>query len=102
MEKEMFEHIWQDGTADYHMMNWWFDTFGSFGWILMISSLIIYFGIGILFAYYIHKDAIRKGSNNPEIWLLIVIILNIVGVILYFIVRNNYSITENAEKTGEA
>ena len=97
----MIEQILQEGTADYHMMDWWFDTFGSLGWILMISGWILYFGIGILFAYYIHKDAIRKGSQNPEIWLLIVIILNFVGVILYFLVRNNYSQTQNVEKLEE-
>lgn len=97
----MLELLLQVGTGDYHMMNWWFDTFGSLAWVFMISGWILYFGIGILFAYYIHKDAIRKGSQNPEIWLLIVIILNLIGVILYFVVRNNYSQTQVIEKTEE-
>jgi len=93
--------ILQVGTGDYHMMDWWFDTFGNLAWVFMMLGWILYFGIGILFAYYIHKDAIRKGSHNPEIWLLIVIILNFVGVILYFVVRNNYSQTQTIEKTEE-
>ena len=97
----MLELILQVGTGDYHMMDWMFDTFGSYAWVFMISCWILFFVIGILFAYYIHKDAIRKGSQNPEIWLLIVIILNFVGVILYFVVRNNYSQTQVIEKTEE-
>lgn len=83
------------GEGDYigdgfHMMDWWFDVFGSYGWIFMMSGWIIYFLIGIILAYYVHKDAVRRGILNSEFWLIIILIFNVLGVILYLLVRKNY------------
>ncbi len=76
--------------ADHHMMDWWFDLFGPFAWFLMILGMAIYFLVSIIIAYYVHRDAIRRGIKNSEIWLLIGLILNVLGILLYLLVRRNY------------
>ncbi|MFX0077376.1 MAG: hypothetical protein ACFE96_18185 [Candidatus Hermodarchaeota archaeon] len=74
----------------YHMMDWWFDIFGPFAWVFMISGWIIYGIMSIAIAYFVHKDALRRGIKNSEFWLVIGLIFNLLGLILYLIVRNNY------------
>ncbi len=76
--------------ADHHMMDWWFGLFGPFAWFLMILGMAIYFLVSIIIAYYVHRDAIRRGIKNSEIWLLIGLILNVLGILLYLLVRRNY------------
>ncbi len=76
--------------ADHHMMNWWFDLFGPFTWLFMILGMIIYLLVSITIAYYVHRDAIRRGIKNCEVWLLIGLIFNVLGVLLYILVRRNY------------
>jgi len=46
--------------------------------------------IGVLIANYMHKDAIKRGIN-AEFWLVFGLFLNVFGLILYLIVRNNYN-----------
>jgi hypothetical protein len=72
------------------MMDWWFDLFGPFSWIFMILGWVIYISLSVILAYYVHKDAIKRGIHNSEFWLLIVLLFNIIGAILYLIVRPNY------------
>jgi len=72
------------------MMDWMFDFFGPFSWIFMISGVIIFIALSVLIAYYIHKDAIRRGIKNSEFWLVIGLIFNLLGLLLYLIVRGNY------------
>jgi Trk-type K+ transport system membrane component len=76
---------------EYHMMDWWFSIFGPFGWIFMIAGTVAYIGLSVLIAYYVHKDALRRGIKNSELWLLIGLILNLIGLITYLLVRNNYN-----------
>ena len=78
----------------YHMMGWGMDLFAPYYWIFMILWWAIFFGIAIIMAYYVHKDARRRGIVNSEIWLIIVLIFNVVGLILYLVVRGTY---ENPE-----
>ncbi|MFW9951011.1 MAG: hypothetical protein ACFFKA_12915 [Candidatus Thorarchaeota archaeon] len=78
-------------TYEYHMMDWWFNIFGPYSWIFMILSALIYIGFSIIIAYYMHRDALRRGIKNSELWLLIGLILNLLGLIIYLIVRNNYN-----------
>lgn len=80
--------IFQDN--DFHMMDWWFDLFGPFSWVIMISGWIIYIALSVVIAYYVHKDAVRRGIKNSEFWLIIGLIFNLLGLILYLIVRGNY------------
>jgi len=77
-------------TEHFHMMDWWFDLFGSFSWIFMLSGWIIYIAVSVFIAYYVHKDAIRRGIKNSEFWLVIGLIFNLLGLLLYLIVRGNY------------
>ena len=72
------------------MMGWWFDLFGPFAWLLMIIGMVIYFLVSVIIAYYVHRDAIRRGIKNNEIWLLIGLIFNVLGLLLYLLVRGNY------------
>ena len=73
------------------MMDWWFNLFGPFWWIFMMLWWVIFFGIGIIMAYYVHKDARRRGIVNSEIWLIIILLFNVVGLILYLVVRGTYN-----------
>jgi Na+-driven multidrug efflux pump len=72
------------------MMDWWFNIFGPFSWLFMILGMGIYIGASILIAFYVHKDAVRRGIVNSEIWLIIALIFNIFGLLIYLIVRGNY------------
>ncbi|KKL55518.1 hypothetical protein LCGC14_2254620 [marine sediment metagenome] len=76
--------------ANHHMMDWWFDLFGPFAWLFMILGMVIYFLVSIIIAYYVHRNAIRRGIKNCEVWLLIGLILNVLGLLLYILVRRNY------------
>ena len=78
----------------YHMMDWWWDVFGPNAWIFMMLGWVIFLGIAILLAYYVHKDAVKRGIANAEIWLIIILVFNVVGVILYLLVRKNYEVTQ--------
>ena len=78
-------------TYEYHMMDWWLNVFGPYGWIFMIVGTVTYIGLSVLIAYYVHKDALRRGIKNSEIWLLIGLILNLLGLVIYLLFRNNYN-----------
>ena len=73
------------------MMDWWINVFGPYGWIFMVVGTVMYIGFSVLIAYYLHKDALRQGIKNSEFWLLIGLILNLFGLVLYLLVRNSYN-----------
>jgi hypothetical protein len=73
------------------MMDWWFNVFGPYGWIFMIVGTVTYIGLSVLIAYYVHKDALSRGIKNSEFWLVIGLILNLLGLVIYLLVRNNYN-----------
>ncbi len=73
----------------------WNDMMSSSGWtwftpMIMMGGMLIFLFLSIIFTYIIHQDAIKRGIPNAEIWVLIGLIFNIVGVIVYFICRGNY------------
>ena len=76
---------------EFHMMDWWINVFGPYGWIFMVVGTVMYVGFSVLIAYYLHKDALRRGIKNSEIWLLIGLVLNLLGLVLYLLVRNSYN-----------
>jgi Na+-driven multidrug efflux pump len=78
------------GTEHFHMMDWWYNLFGPFWWIFMALGMIIYIVTGIIIGYKVHKDAIRRNIANSEVWLIIALIFNVVGLFLYLLVRSNY------------
>ena len=61
-----------------------------FVWVFMLIGGIAYLVISVLIANYLHKDAIKRGINS-EFWLVFGLFLNIFGLILYLIVKNNYN-----------
>ena len=58
--------------------------------VFMIVGGIVYFILSVCIAKYMHKDAIKRGIKNSEIWLLIGFFLNVLGLLLYIFVRKNY------------
>ena len=73
------------------MMDLLFNVFGPYRWIFMIVGMVTFIGLGVLIAYYLHKDALRRGIKNSEFWLLIGLILNLLGLVMYLLVRNSYN-----------
>ena len=61
-----------------------------FAWVFMLIGGIVALVVGILIANYMHKDAIKRGIN-AEFWLVFGLFFSVFGLILYFIVRNNYN-----------
>lgn len=82
------------------MMDWWLNVFGPYGWIFMIVGVVTFIGLSVLIAYYVHKDALRREIKNSELWLLIGLVLNLLGLVIYLLVRNNY-IQETEFKSKE-
>jgi Na+-driven multidrug efflux pump len=72
------------------MMDWWFNLFGPLSWLFMYLAIGIYIAISVLIAFYVHKDAVRRGIVNSEVWLIIGLIFNILGLLIYLIFRGNY------------
>lgn len=52
----------------------------------VIMFLIFWFVIGILICVWVYRDAESRGMNGA-LWLIIVLIANVVGLIVYLIVR---------------
>jgi hypothetical protein len=77
-------------TTGFHMMDWWFTLFGPLWWLFMASGMVIYFAVSIIIAYYVHKDAILRNIVNSEIWLIIGLLFNVLGLAIYLLVRGNY------------
>jgi len=79
------------------MMDWWFNIFGPFSWLMMVIGMGLYIITSVIIAYYVHRDAVRRGIMNSEVWLIIALIFNIFGLILYLIVRGNYEERQSSE-----
>ncbi len=50
---------------------------------------IVWFIIWLLIALWAYKDAKKKCMDNPIIWFLIVWFLNIIGLIIYIVIRKD-------------
>jgi len=72
--------------------------FGPFGWIFMAIGGVVYVVLSLLIANYMHRDAIRRGIRNSEFWLIIGLFLNLLGLILYLLVRKNYSLSTQQKR----
>ncbi len=76
-----------------HHFGGFFDGFMGWPWY---GSIFIWIGIGIyvtisvLMTYFVHKDALNRNISNPETWIIIILIFNIVGLLIYLLVRDNY------------
>ena len=58
---------------------WWL-----FPWIFLIP--LVWFVIGILILFWVYQDAESHGMSGL-LWAIIVFFLNIIGLILYLVVR---------------
>jgi len=47
----------------------------------------VWFIIWILVAIWVYKDAKKRNMSSPALWLIIVLLLNLIGLIIYIIVR---------------
>ena len=61
------------------------ETIGLFfvSWFFVIIALFV---IGLLLCVWVYRDAQKRGMNGV-LWLIIVLIANIIGLIVYLIVR---------------
>ncbi len=91
----IFDMMDNDG---YHMMDWWYQTFGPAWWLFMMGWMICIVGLSLIMAYFVHRDAIRRKIPNAEIWLIIVLIFNVIGLLLYLLVRGNYNQSETIKR----
>lgn len=58
--------------------------------VLWISVIIAIYLFGLLLCIWVYRDAQKRGMNGA-LWLIIVLLGNIVGLIIYLIVREPYS-----------
>ena len=56
--------------------------------VALFIAIIIAIFIGVIFLLrYIYKDAVKR-ELNAELWIIIILIASIIGIPLYFVVRN--------------
>ncbi len=78
------------------MHDWWDDmmSWGSYPWMgawMMGIGVAVFLITSILFARYVYRDASRRHLTNADIWAVVTFFLNIVGLILYFLLRGGYN-----------
>lgn len=81
-----------------HSMRGWFDGFGPLAALPMIVlpvALIILWGAVLIWVY---RDAEKRGMSGI-LWLLLVLIGNVIGLLIYAIVRSE---TPVKQRTGSA
>lgn len=54
--------------------------------IFWIIFIIIWWGIGVLIAIWVYKDAEKRGEESPVIWLVIVLLAGPIGLLIYYFV----------------
>jgi len=66
-----------------------FNPFAFLGglYLIIIVLVIVFFVTGLLIAIWVYKDA-KKRDMNAAVWLLIVLLTNCVGCIIYLVVRD--------------
>jgi len=84
----IFDEMHEEGE---HMSDWFGMSWMSYGWIFMVLFWVGFFIIAIIFAYFVHRDAVRRRIPNPEVWVLIVLIFSLIGLIVYLLARRNYT-----------
>lgn len=62
------------------------DFFGAWGIMGCLAGAVIFI-IWIYVLYWVYKDAKRRGSNHPLLWVLVVFFLSLLGLILYLVLR---------------
>lgn len=83
-------------------MDWWYHIFGSFSWLFMFLAMTIYVISSILIANYTYKDAITRNIINSGIELIIALIFNGLGLLIYLILRINYTKSSKRAELNQA
>lgn len=71
-------------------MGTWMANRMPYGWVFMLVGSLIFIAVELLIIYYVHRDALRKKIPYPELWLLLGLIFNVFGLIVYLLARRNY------------
>jgi len=82
-----------------HSFRGWFDGFGPLGAISMVVlpiALIVLWGAVLIWVY---RDAEKRGMSGI-LWLLLVLIGNVIGLLIYAIVRSETPVRRRAESAG--
>jgi len=88
----IFDYMHDEGS---NMMDgYWM----GIGWIFMVIFWLSYIAISIAIAYFVHKDAVKRRLPNPEVWVLIVLIFNVIGLLVYLLARGNYETVKDTPK----
>lgn len=61
---------------------------GAVGGVFSVLGAIISIVVSVVLGVYIYRDANRRNMNGT-LWLLIIVTSWLVGVIVYYIVRND-------------
>ncbi len=75
------------------MMGWVYGIFGASWWVFMVAGMATYVAISVYLAYWVHKDALQRGIPSSEFWMVFVLLLNVLGFLLYRLVRKNYTMS---------
>lgn len=62
--------------------------------LMMIIGGLVVIAIMVALLVFLKKEAGRRNINNVEIWVLIFLGLNVVGLIVYLIMRDIYPLKE--------
>lgn len=54
--------------------------------LFIVIAIAVFIAV-ILLLRYIYQDAVKR-ELNAELWLIIILIMPLIGVVLYFVVRN--------------
>lgn len=65
--------------------------FGFTIFFFIILFAAIYFAIGIILCVWVYRDARSRGMDGT-LWVIIVLIANILGLIVYLVVRKDRTI----------
>jgi uncharacterized RDD family membrane protein YckC len=72
--------------------NWHYmmDNFTNWWWMPLIMGFggLIYLLISLVIMKYIYNDAIQRKHPNPDIWAILGLVLNVVGLLAYLTIRN--------------
>jgi len=82
-----------------HSFQGWFHGFGPFAAVPLILfpiALIVLWGAVLLWVY---RDAEKRGMSGI-LWLLLVLIGNVIGLLIYAIVRSETPVRRRAENGG--
>lgn len=71
------------------MGNWGDWYWGAYwmSWLMWLIPILIYWGVGIILAIWVYKDAKKRKGMPANMWLIIVLLTSVVGLIVYLIIR---------------